>query len=418
MTNRPGRFELEWWVVQKRMIYLLISLGVTALLAGGFTIYAWKYGNPFVRIKAETMTPEGARFISFEGEIRVIRASTRETITANSQIQLYPGDTVQTQTDGRARIGLADGSILLVRPNSTVIIRDNTTEDNGQRPRVRVQVDSGQINVRTEQLPDGTRNVVETPQTRNQLASQTGASFGVNPADHLEEIRVTSGQIETVTNNGDKTVIRGGEYASINPTGTLTRQKLLESPTPQSPADLEKVFASPVGSANVTLKWQRPSSGTATHYRVEVATSPFFVAAGKVIERDQLAANELGVSDLRPGNYFWRVRATAASGQISDWTEPQKFLVVPRGGGASVPVTFGPADYIGGNIYILRGKAEPGTTIRAGGRETLSAADGAFQIQVSAPPGAGEMEIEAFDPQGNRNQFKVPLSQSSSRSRR
>src|SRR3954453_2586689 len=220
MTSKPGRFELEWWVVQKRMIYLLICLGLTVLFAGGFWIYAWKYGNPFTRIKTETQTPAGARFISFEGEIRVIRASTRETVTANSQIQLYPGATVQTQTDGRARIGLADGSVLLVRPNSTVIIRDNTTEGNGQRPRVRVQVDSGQINVRTEQQPDGTRNVVETPQTKNQLAPDTGASFGVNPADHQEEIRVTSGQIETLTNNGDKTVIRGGEYAAINPTGT------------------------------------------------------------------------------------------------------------------------------------------------------------------------------------------------------
>jgi hypothetical protein len=166
------------------------------------------------------------------------------------------------------------------------------------------------------------------------------------------------------------------------------------------------------------LKWQRPSSGTAAHYRVEVATSPFFVSAGKVIERDQLAANELNVSDLRPGNYFWRVRATAASGQVSDWTEPQKFLVVPGGGGASIAVTFGPSEFIGGNIYILRGKADPGTTIRAGGRETLSAGDGSFQIQVSAPPGAGEMVIEAFDPQGNRSQFKVPLTQSSSRNRR
>ena len=99
----------------------------------------------------------------------------------------------------------------------------------------------------------------------------------------------------------------------MNPSGTVSRQKLLDVPSPSEPHDLEKVFVGANGSASVSLKWQRPSSGTPAYYRVEVATSPFFVADGKVIERDQLVATEFSASDLRPGVYFWRVRATAES---------------------------------------------------------------------------------------------------------
>jgi hypothetical protein len=171
------------------------------------------------------------------------------------------------------------------------------------------------------------------------------------------------------------------------------------------------------GAANVALKWQRPQSGTPSYYRVEVATSPFFVADGKVIERDQLVATELGATDLRPGVYFWRVRATAASGQISDWSDPLKFIVTNRGTGSQVAVTDLSTELLGGNIYLIRGKAEPGTAIRVSGRETSAAHDGAFQIQVTAGGTTRDLTLEARDSQGNSSQYKVSLSARAGRGR-
>ncbi len=402
--------NFEWWVIQKRMVYLLVSALIALVLAGGAWAYVWKYGNPFKNIASTQNLPAGARFISLEGDVRVIRATTRETVAANSQTQLYPGDTVQTQADGRARITLADGSTLVVRPNSTVIVRDNTSGDDGHKTNVRVAVDRGQINVRTEDQPEGTRNVVETPKTQNQLASQTGASFGVNPEEQTEEIRVGAGQVQTTTSNGEQTIIHAGDYVAVNPSGTLgPKQKLLDVPVPFAPRDVERIFVGANGAANVTLKWQRPSMGTPAQYRVEVATSPFFVTEGKVIERDQLVATEFNATDLRPGVYFWRVRARATSGQMSDWSEPLKFMVAPQGTGDQVPVSNLSAQYLGGNVYLIRGQAPPGTTIRVSGRETLTDSREAFQLQITAGEGAREAVVEAHDPQGNRSQYKVAL---------
>jgi hypothetical protein len=410
MATKTSRFVFDWWVVQKRIVYLIITSVILCGLAAGAALYVWKFGNPLKNVGTSTKMAAGARFISFEGEVRVIRSATRETIVPTSDTELYPGDTVQTQANGRARVSMADGSTLVVRPNSTIIVRDNASADDGKKTNVHVVVDSGQMYVRTEQQPEGTNNVVETPKTKNKLGEQTGASFGVNP-EGTEEIRVNSGALETTNRAGEKTALKGGEYVSVNPAGTISRpQRLLDLPLPAAPRDLEKVFVSANGSANVSLKWLRPQSGTAAFYRVEVATSPFFVADGKVIERDQLASNEFTASDLRSGVYFWRVRATASTGQTSDWSEPKKFIIATRGTGSRVSVSGLTAELLGGSIYLIRGRSDPGTSIRVAGRETLVSTDGSFQLQIIAPAGTRELTVDAEDQRGNSSQYPLSLS--------
>ena len=415
MITKTRRFVFDWWVIQKRVVYLLVAFLILCALAAGGALYVWKYGNPLRNVGTTVKPASGARFISFEGDVRVIRSATRETVVPGADTELYPGDTVQTQADGRARVSMADGSTLVVRPNSTIIVRDNASEDDGKKTNVRVVVDSGQMDMRTEQQNESATNVVETPKTSNKLGAQTRASFGVNP-EGTEEIRINTGAIEATDRRGVKTMYHGDTYVSVNPQGTLSQpQKLLDIPQPSLPHDLEKFFVEGSGSANISLKWVRPQSGTVGFYKVQVATSPFFVDGGKVIERDQLGSTEFTASDLRPGVYFWRVRAIASSGQASDWSDPKKFTIATHGTGSRVPVSNLVAELLGGQIYLIRGRAEPGTTIRAAGRETIVPAEGSFQVQVTASPGTAEITIDAEDSRGNATPYRVSLSARSGR---
>ena len=409
MRTKVGHFEIEWWVIQRRAIYIAVLVGISCVLVAGASLYVWKYGNPLKNVAIRTDLPAGARFMSFEGDVRVIRSATREVIVASNDTQLYPGDTVQTQADGRARINMADGSTVVLRPNSTIIIRDNAGAEDGKRSNVHVVVDSGQMLVRTQPQGEG-QNVIETPKTQNQIGGQTQASFGVNP-DGTEEIHVNTGSVEMVNRSGEKASLQGGQYIAVNRQGTMSKpQRLLEVPQPLQPHNMEKVFVGGNGSATVALRWQKPQSGVPAYYRVEVATSPFFVAEGKVIERDQLVATQFNASDLRQGAYFWRIRATDTAGQISDWSEPLKFLITTQGAGVSaVPVSNLTSVYLGGNVYVIRGTSAPGTSVRVSGREATAASDGNFQVQITAPSGTREVTIQASDLQGNNSQYRVPL---------
>jgi hypothetical protein len=409
MVTRVSRFDADWWIVQKRFIYIAVILGALGVVAGCAGLYVWLYGNPFKGAPAAEGSPTGARFVSLEGGVRVVRANTRETLQARADTRLFPGDLVQTQEDGRARVTLADGSTLFVKPNSVVTIAENTSAENGKSTKVRVAVESGQINVRTEQQKEGASNIVGTHLTESRIAPETVADFRVR--EDKTEISVGEGAVETSTRGGDLTTLRSGEYAAVNPQGALTqREKLLAAPVPLTPRNLERVAARKGGATTVALKWQKPSTGAPGHYRVEVATSPFFVPAGKLIERDQLQSTEFTVDDLRQGNYFWRVLAVAQSGQASDWSEPQKFVVVGEGGtGDEVSVSEVRIEYVAGQIYLVRGRTQSGNTVRCTGRETLAARDGFFQLQINAPRGAHDIQLEAADTQGNRNSFKFQL---------
>jgi hypothetical protein len=410
MVTRVSRFDADWWIVQKRFIYIAAFLAALALLAGGVSLYVYFYGNPFKGVAADIGTPAGARFVSLEGVVKVVRANTRETLQARGDTRLFPGDLVQTQEDGRARITLADGSTLFVKPNSVVTIAENTAAEGGKPTKVKVAVESGQINVRTEQQDEGAQNIVGTHLSESRISPETDASFHVRE-DKTEAIRVGQGAVETSTTAGDTTTLRAGEYASVNQQGTIAqREKLLAAPVPTAPKNLERVEARRGGATSVALKWQKPQTGAPAHYRVEVATSPFFVPSGKLIERDQLQATEFTVDDLRQGNYFWRVLAVAQSGQASDWSDPQKFVVVGEGGtGEEATVSDVQIEYVAGQIYLVRGRTQAGNTVRCSGRETLAARDGFFQLQINAPRGAREVQLETADTQGNRNSFKFQL---------
>src|SRR5436190_20476895 len=214
MAARVSHFEIDWWIIQKRAVYIAALILVLCVMAGGTALYVWKYGNPLKNVAIHSDPLAGARFMSFEGDVRVIRSSTRQVVLANNDIQLYPGDTVQTQADGRARISMADGSTVVVRPNSTIIIRDNQSAEDGKRSNVHVVVDSGQMLVRTQEQSEDNNSVVETPKTQNQIGGQTAASFGVNP-EGTEEIRVNSGAVQSVNRLGERLSLQGGEYVSV-----------------------------------------------------------------------------------------------------------------------------------------------------------------------------------------------------------
>lgn len=398
------RYYIDWWNIKRSTVYGGVSIVVilTVLIGGGW----WLYKNNFFLAKTEIndIPADSARIISFEGDVRVTRSSTRETILVTKTTFVSAGDTVQTQSDGRAQIQMIDGSILTIRPNSTIVIRDSSSLFGGKN--VRVAVDGGQINVKTEDQSADTENVVEVKESENKILSQTDASFGVNPNTGGGEIRVSRGGIESNV-GGEKNVIQEGEFASVNNGKLATKENILQPPKITSPTSQDSVQALSSGNADVTFRWQKPS-GAIQSYHLQVSKSPFFVADTLVFERTSLTDSNFTVANLAPGTYHWQVRAIANSGQISDWSEKIRFTIVKGSANQGINVTDWNVEKLGGRIYRIGGKTQSGAIVRISGREVFAASDGTFLIQINSP--SDQATVEVSDERGNKSSYSISLS--------
>lgn len=401
MPNKIRKFYLEWWRIQRSTIYGIVAFVlISAVLT---TAGWWAIRNDWFAPKDISEIPkDAARIISFEGDVRIIRAATRETFVVTRQTYAAAGDTIQTQGDGRAVVQMIDGSVYSVRPNSTVVIRDSTSIFGSRN--VRVSLDDGQLNVRTEQQPENTENVVEMLDSETRLRSETDASFNADPRSNGGEIRISRGSVET-TVGGEKATISENEFAAVDSGKLSAREKLLTPPKPLQPGNAVQLVVGSVGSLSVSFTWQDTASGVSS-YHLQVARSAGF-SSDMLVDRGSLTGREFRLAGLVPGTYYWRLKSAARSGQVSEWSEPARFNVVRGGSSPAIEVTELNVERLGGDIYIISGRTLPGLLVRAQGREIFAGGDGAFRLQVSTP--GSEIAVEMDDVRGNRAGFILSL---------
>jgi hypothetical protein len=398
------KFYVEWWKIRRSTIFALVSiLLLFALLGyGGYRFMKSDFVN-----KPEN--PEGPKdaavVVSFEGDVRIIRAATRETILVTRQTFVSAGDTIQTQADGRAKIQMIDGSVLSIRPNSTVVIRDSNSLFGG--PNVRVTLDDGQINVRTEDQPANTENVVEVRESENKIGADTDASFDINKDNNSGEIRISRGAVET-TVSGEKTVVKENEFAALSNGKIGTKEKLLGAPIHNSPSSDEQLVGSLSGVADVMFRWQNPDVTLALTYSMQISKLPQFSSADAIlVDKQGLTSPSLPVGGLLPGTYYWRVKATSSSGQSSNWSAYWKFTVIKRENSKTIGARDWAVEALGGTLYRISGKTQPGATVRSNGKSTFALGDGGFLLQISAP--GAQATVDVSDDRGNRSSFVIAL---------
>ena len=397
--KRPG-FYVDWWQIKRSTIYggAAAILLLAALGGAGW----WLYRSDFFAAPPEAgETPkDAARIVSFEGDVRIVRAATRETILVTKPTHVTAGDTIQTQTDGRAQVQMIDGSVLSIRPNSTVVIRDSKSIFGGTN--VRVSLDDGQINVKTQDQTETTANVVEVFESENRVFAQTDASFNINEQTNGGEIRISRGGVESNV-GGERVVIQENEFATVNNGKITPKERLLDAPKLVAPANAEQIAA----AGDVSFRWQKPESNSAVGFHLQISKSPFFVADAIIIERENLTNQIFTLANLAPGAYFWRARASAASGQTSDWGEPWKFTIIKQTASETLAASDWQIESLGGSIYLVGGRTQPGATVRIGGREVFADAGGAFRLQVTA--NSPNVTVEINDERGNRSRYGLNL---------
>jgi hypothetical protein len=399
--NKYRKFYVEWWHIRKKTIYTVVAV---LILGGSIVGFGWwaSRNDWFVPAQTANIPKDAARVVSFEGEVRITRAATRETILVTKETYVAAGDTIQTQADGRAIIQMIDGSVYSVRPNSTIVVKDTTSLFGGKN--VRVSLDDGQLNVRTDDQPQDTKNIVEVADSENQLLPRTDASF--NADANGGEIRISRGGVET-TIAGERSTLGENEFASVKDGKLSSRERLLAPPRATTPGNSAQLLDAGGNGISVNFGWQDAEGNPAASYFLQISRSPTFASDSILVDRSGMTGREFRLAGVSPGTYYWRVKATARSGQTTNWNDAWKFMVVRAGDSINIEAAEWAVESVGGSVYLISGRTRPGMVVRSQGRETNSGADGFFRLQISSPSVGAAVEIS--DDRGNRAGFVLSL---------
>jgi hypothetical protein len=158
---------------------------------------------------------------------------------------------------------------------------------------------------------------------------------------------------------------------------------------------------------SVTFGWQDAEGNPAANYYLQISRSPTFASDAIMVDRSGLTSREFRLAGLSPGTYYWRLRATARSGQTTNWNDAWKFMVVRAGESVSIDATGWKVERMGGMVYLVSGRTGSGMIVRSQGGQVISAADGTFRLQISSP--SIETAVEIGDDRGNRTGFIISL---------
>lgn len=175
------------------------------LLAPGYTSQQLaqynRIGNPAVLKGGDTVRiplhwlkrqPEPATVLAASGQGYIRLARNGQTLALEAQTKLRAGDEVVTQS-GTATLGLADGSRVLVHPNTHLILNRLTQYGRSGMVDTRMRLERGQVSTEVEPMVEGgARFEIETPSA---VAAVRGTKFSLESTSGVSRLRVTQGMV-------------------------------------------------------------------------------------------------------------------------------------------------------------------------------------------------------------------------------
>src|SRR5260370_29676713 len=180
--------------------YLLLAV---ALIAGGIYL-----ANPDLnrgvlkKISENVSTPEPdpasadqkhAKFVNLDGKVEVKKVDSVQWVVADFRTTLDKGDQIKTGSDGDARITFGDGTTYTMKPDSLVVVEENSTDSN-KPSSSGIGITTGEVNWATPTFTLAeSKAQVRVEDAKAQLGSNSRGKVKADTDSKSSEILVSSG---------------------------------------------------------------------------------------------------------------------------------------------------------------------------------------------------------------------------------
>ncbi len=397
------RVEIEWATISYRTVAIVGLL--LATVAGG-TLY-FLYPDYVTRAFAKVFSRNGpanrgplveqrqAHFLNIEGNVRVKKANAIQWVAASPNLPLEKGDVVQASGDGVARISFADGTVYTVRPDTLIVVEENSGMANSKTTNVAVQVTSGEVDLSTTKF-DGESKVVFANAVAK-MGRDSRASVKNDPKSQQSEFTMAQGHSE-VLRGTERVVLGSYEQVSFQgESGRMSRQRVMGPPLLLIPANQAPVVAAEGAKTEVTFSWTPVP--TAKTYRLRVSTSPIF---STLAHDRRVPSSTVKVSGLPEATYYWAVSSVDEQNRESQTSDASKFTLLRQG--AKDEILLEVDNFIQhGKVIEIVGRAEPGARVMVNDEPVFGVLpDGSFKhfTQPFASQGANQITVTAQNAKG------------------
>ena len=185
--------HIEWFTVKRSTINALIFSSI-GLFGAGLYGYFQVFGEPEPEVEEISETDNTARFLDFDGTVKVRHAGTYEWVNATKGMALNRDDTIRTVGGSTAQVRLFDGTEYVLKPDSILVIEEAYEDPDTKATAVAVKLESGRISLNTppRNVP-GSRSDVVTPGAEASFDENTTADVSFDTSSRMTGFTVLRG---------------------------------------------------------------------------------------------------------------------------------------------------------------------------------------------------------------------------------
>lgn len=351
---------------------------------------------------AATATKE-VRFYRIEGDVRVKRSGSFSWDPADQKkMTLRVGDQVKTGANASAELIYFDGTITTIQPGSLLEIREVSEDPGTKVRRVSEKLNWGEILASTQKKNvEGSFHEVATESVAARSEESGRIRVAYDKESRAGSFDAFDGRFEIVSPERRESLV-SGERIRASAAGELLPKEILPSPPRLvSPSDQRVLIYPDPATATTTLSWEKTPG--ADRYFLVISDRRLF--AKKLWEGERRETN-VEIAGIAPGEYYWKVAATALNGVRGPFSDARRFRVTSRKitdsqDNQPPPLALTEAVQTG-PMLILNGRTEPGALLWVDDEKVDVSVDGTFYAVIRLKKeGVNDVVIMAQDAAGN-----------------
>ena len=404
---------MYWKAVTYKTVIVYVLLALTIIFAGIFIAKPDLYQVVLKKVSRAVSDPENetqgsdqkhAKFVNLDGRVQVKKVNSVQWVEADFRTTLDKGDQIKTGPDGDARITFGDGTTYTMKPDSLVVVEENSTENN-KPSSSGIGISTGTVDWATPTftLADS-KAQVRVEDTKAQLGSNSRGKVKADPENKSSEIVVSSGSAQ-VQRGQEKIDLAQFEKVTIPNNGTFQKSNVLAPPDLVAPLNLSPIITEDPKIAPVRFEWKPVQD--AVSYTLRISTTSMFT---KTVKEAKVSSTAVEITGLDPGDYFWNVTATDGKKQTSEVGEIFKFTLVTQGKSQSMLLEID-STQLHGRVAEIVGRTERGAALIINGQSVPNISpDGTFRHFTEAlEPGQHTISIIGSNRRGGTAMRQVSI---------